>query len=83
VEYLALAAQVSQQLLVADFRSAERNLDWPAVLMTHILAGSSARYFLACGGLEGCVHRAGLHVIWRQPFWGGAALLLALESDGI
>lgn len=77
-DWLALAARAGHMLWLADLRAAERNLDLPAVLLAGMLTGRRGRRFLASGGLEGCAARAGLRVVWRQPFWAGAGLVLGL-----
>ncbi|MDO5484669.1 MAG: hypothetical protein Q4F27_07135, partial [Desulfovibrionaceae bacterium] len=78
---LALAARAARWLWVADFRAAERNLDWPAVQTFRFLTAGRTSSFLQQGGLEGCAWRAGLTASRRRPFWGGAALLLTFEAS--
>lgn len=64
---LALAAQAGSELLAADFKPAERNLELPAAFLAHSLArfltfgasGPVFANFLARGGLEGLASRAG------------------------
>lgn len=85
---LALAAQAGSELLAADFKPAERNLELPAAFLAHSLArfltfgasGPVFANFLARGGLEGLASRAGLAVLERQRLLGGAAVLLRLSS---
>ncbi len=85
--FLALAAQAGGELLAADFKPAERNLELPAALLVRCLpqlwpcfsTGPIFADFLARGGLEGLAQEAGLRVLARRPLLGGAAVLLRLS----
>lgn len=85
---LAEALRVAPRVLLADYRLAERNLDLPAALFVHLperLAGGehyrNFRGFMARGGVEGLVQRAGLAVIRRERLFSGAGALLLAERD--
>ena len=91
---LNLAARTGREVLAADFKPPERNLELPACLLARALlgfwpdlwpsrrGGAAFASFLKQGGLEGCVQRAGLRVSERRPLLGGAAVLLRL-ADGL
>ena len=88
---LRLAARAGREVLAADFKPPERNLELPACLLARGLlgawpglwpgtrGGTALTTFLARGGLEGLVRRAGLHVLSRRPLLGGAATLLGMN----
>lgn len=90
---LRLALSAAQLVLAADFKLAERNLELPATLAAHGLAGLArltehlrrsepgfaGHGFLRHGGLEGLAHRAGAKVLERRTLLGGAAVLLHLR----
>lgn len=90
-ELLGLAVRAGREVLAADFKLPERNLELPACLLARGLlgawpglwpgtrGGTALTAFLARGGLEGLVLRAGLHVSSRRPLLGGAAVLLGLN----
>ncbi|MEE0816799.1 MAG: hypothetical protein U0M13_14185, partial [Desulfovibrio fairfieldensis] len=89
---LSLAARTGREVLAADFKPPERNLELPACLLARALlgfwpdlwpsrrGGAAFASFLKQGGLEGCVQRAGLRVSERRPLLGGAAVLLRLTG---
>ena len=91
---LNLAARTGREVLAADFKPPERNLELPACLLARVLlgfwpdlwpsmrGGAAFASFLKQGGLEGCVQRAGLRVSERRPLLGGGAVLLRL-ADGL
>ncbi|MGE9984793.1 hypothetical protein [Desulfovibrio sp. SGI.169] len=88
---LRLAARAGREVLAADFRPPERNLELPACLLARALlrgwpglwpgsrGGAALAAFWAWGGLEGLACRAGLRVSSRRPLLGGAAVLLGLR----
>lgn len=90
---LSLAARAGREVMVADFKQPERNLELPACLLARVLlgrwpglwpdrrGGATFASFLKQGGLEGCVQRAGLRVSERRPLLGGAAVLLRLHQE--
>ncbi|HJA79815.1 hypothetical protein [uncultured Desulfovibrio sp.] len=71
-------------LWLADFVPAERNLGLPAACLARLLPGLRplgrgsvhGRRWLARGGLEGCLHEAGLQALSRRTLLAGAALLV-------
>lgn len=79
IAYLSLVASTGKKIWVVDLRGAERNLDWPVILIAQALTFNRRAPFLHRGGLEGIAGRAGLHVSARRSFWAGAALMLTLE----
>lgn len=92
VAVLRLAARAGRQVLAADFKPPERNLELPACLMARAVlqcwpgfwpgtrAGAALTNFLERGGLEGLVRGAGLRVLARRTLLCGAAALLRLEN---
>ncbi len=88
---LRLAARAGREVLAADFKPPERNLELPACLLARGLlgawpglwpgtrGGAALTAFLARGGLEGLARRAGLRVSSRRPLLGGGAALLRLN----
>ena len=79
---LSLALTAAREVLVADFKCAERNLELPCVAAAACLreiCGARSTSFMRAGGLEGMVHRLGLTVSERRPLLGGAAVLLRLH----
>ncbi|WP_298033934.1 hypothetical protein [uncultured Desulfovibrio sp.] len=90
-ELLGMAAREGREVLAADFKPPERNLELPACLLARGLlgawpglwpgtrGGTVLTAFLARGGLEGLALRAGLHVSSRRTLLGGAAVLLELN----
>jgi hypothetical protein len=79
---LSLALTAAREVLVADFKCAERNLELPCVVAAACLRGLCGAWgtsFMRTGGLEGMVHRLGLTVSERRPLLGGAAVLLRLH----
>lgn len=87
VEAHALAracALACRDLWLADFVPAERNLGLPAACLARLLPGLRplgrdsvhGRRWLARGGLEGCLHEAGLQAVSRRTLLAGAALLV-------
>lgn len=79
---LSLALAAAHELLVADFKCAERNLELPCAAAAACLrgmCGARSTSFMRAGGLEGMVHRLGLTVSERHPLLGGAAVLLRLH----
>ena len=79
---LSLALAAAKEVLVADFKCAERNLELPCVAAAACLrglCGARSIAFMHAGGLEGMVHRLGLTVSERRPLLGGAAVLLRLH----
>ncbi|MDY0260499.1 MAG: hypothetical protein RBR41_12650 [Desulfovibrio sp.] len=80
---LSLALTAAREVLVADFKCAERNLELPCVAAAACLreiCGARSTSFMRAGGLEGMVHRLGLTVSERHPLLGGAAVLLRLHA---
>ncbi len=80
---LSLALAAAKEVLVADFKCAERNLELPCVAAAACLrglCGARSIAFMHAGGLEGMVHRLGLTVSERRPLLGGAAVLLRLHA---
>ena len=80
---LSLALAGAKEVLVADFKCAERNLELPCVAAAACLrrlCGVWGTSFMRAGGLEGMVHRLGLTVSERHPLLGGAAVLLRLHA---
>lgn len=89
---LRLAARAGGEVLAADFRPPERNLELPAGLLARLLlggwpglwpgsrGGAALAAFWAQGGLEGLAGRAELRVSTRRPLLGGAAVLLGLRQ---
>lgn len=92
VAVLRLAVRAGREVLAADFRPPERNLELPASLLARFLlggwpglwpgsrGGAALAAFWAQGGLEGLACRAGLRVSARCPLLGGAAVLLRLRQ---
>ena len=80
---LSLALTAAREVLVADFKCAERNLELPfaiAAACLRGLCGARSTSFMRAGGLEGMVHRLGPTVSARYPLLGGAAVLLRLHA---
>ena len=80
---LSLALAAAKEVLVADFKCAERNLELPCVTAAACLrglCGVRGAAFIRAGGLEGMVHRLELTVSERHPLLGGAAVLLRLRA---
>lgn len=83
VSLLRACALATRQLWLADFILAERNLGLPAALLRRFLPGfrpwgpaTPARIWLRRGGLEGCLHAAGLAAAQRRTLLAGAAALI-------
>lgn len=83
VSLLRACALAARQLWLADFILAERNLGLPAALLRRLLPGflpwgpaTPARIWLQRGGLEGCLHAAGLAAVQRRTLLAGAAALI-------
>ena len=80
---LSLALTAAREVLVADFKCAERNLELPCITAAACLrglCGVRGAAFIRAGGLEGMVHRLELTVSERHPLLGGAAVLLRLRA---
>ncbi|OXS29023.1 MAG: hypothetical protein BCS36_06470 [Desulfovibrio sp. MES5] len=80
---LSLALTAAREVLVADFKCAERNLELPCAGVAACLRGMCGvrgTLFMRAGGLEGMVHRLELTVSERHTLWGGAAVLLRLHA---
>ncbi|VZH35363.1 conserved protein of unknown function [Desulfovibrio sp. 86] len=81
--FLSLALAAASEVLVADFKCAERNLELPcaaAAACLRGLCGVRGTSFMRAGGLEGMVHRLELTVSERRTLLGGAAVLLRLHA---
>ena len=83
VSLLRACSLAARQLWLADFILAERNLGLPAALLRRLLPGflpwgpaTPARIWLRRGGLEGCLHAAGLAATQRRTLLAGAAALI-------
>ena len=88
--YLHLALLAAREVVVADFKPAERNLEMPACLLARCLPGlwpwnAVSGAFLRNGGAEGLAakvgERAGAQVTERRVLLGGAAVLLRLRAE--
>lgn len=79
---LSLATAAARDVVVVDFKCAERNLELPCALLAACLRGGHAHAspFMRAGGLEGLVYRLGLTVSDRQNFLGGAAVMLRISA---
>ncbi len=92
MDVLRLAVRAGREVLAADFKWPERNLELPACLLVRALlrswpglwptrrGGVALTEYWAQGGLEGLARRAGLRVAARRPLLGGAAVLLRLHQ---
>ncbi len=81
---LSLTAAAAREVLVVDFKCAERNLELPCALLAAGLRGvghAHASPFMRAGGLEGLVYRLGLTVFGRQNLLGGAAVMLRVSAQ--
>lgn len=73
--FLALAAQKSRKLYVADFTLAERNLALPAHILSRVFLRNPA--YWRAGALWGLARRAGLEAFYEKIIFGGAAAVVA------
>ncbi len=84
MDVLRLAVRAGREVLAADFKWPERNLELPACLLVRALlrsrGGVALTEYWAQGGLEGLARRAGVRVAARRPLLGGAAVLLRLHQ---
>ena len=82
-DMMRLAVDAAEEVLVVDFKCAERNLELPAVALVNFLPGlwcGHGAAFMKAGGLEGLVFRMGLAVLERRTLLGGAAVMLRLQT---
>lgn len=80
---LRMAAVAACEVLVVDFKCAERNLEMPCVVLAACVRGAChahAAPFMRAGGLEGLVYRLGFTVSERQNLLGGAAVMLRISA---
>lgn len=88
---VAEAARIAEQVLILDYRLAERNLELPAVFLAHIpefLAGrehyANFRRYMRQGALQGLIYQAreslGLHCIREWSYGGALGLALCAEK---
>jgi hypothetical protein len=77
----ALRLPQARLVWLAELIAPERNIEVPAAWFLHCALGTcgaeiaaAQRKFLARGGLEGLLHRAGYCVQKRVPLWRGAAI---------
>ena len=81
VQLAALRLPQARLVWLAELTVPERNIEVPAAWLLHGALGTcgaeryaAQRKFLALGGLEGLLHRAGFCVQRRVPLWRGAAI---------
>ncbi|ATD81358.1 MULTISPECIES: hypothetical protein [Desulfovibrio] len=83
-DLLRLASSAADEVLVVDFKCAERNLELPAVALVNFLPDLrrvARTAFLKTGGLEGLVFRTGLKIVERRTVLAGAAVMLRLRTN--
>lgn len=81
---LRLALSAADEVLVVDFKCAERNLELPAVALVNFLPGlrrAGRAAFMKTGGLEGLVFRMGLKIVGRRTLLAGASVMLRLRAN--
>lgn len=81
---LSLAVTAARDVLIVDFKCAERNLELPSAVLAACLRGrgpAHASSFMRSGGLEGMVHRLQLKVSARHTLLGGAAVMLRISAQ--
>ncbi|MDD4701214.1 MAG: hypothetical protein PHI96_03240 [Desulfovibrio sp.] len=80
---LNLAAAAARDVLIVDFKCAERNLELPSAWLAACLRGArqaQSSPFMRAGGLEGMVHRLQFTVSDRCTLLGGAAVMLRISA---
>ncbi|MBB5142482.1 hypothetical protein [Desulfovibrio intestinalis] len=81
---MSLTTAAAREVLVVDFKCAERNLELPCALLAAGVRGvwyAHTSLFMRAGGLEGLVYRLGLTVSGRQNLLGGAAVMLRVSAQ--